>query len=187
MIRRCLLLIVVLLIGCAKKPPAVVDAEAPVKVSTDFNRLKSVLAGIRPGEVQLYEGLPSNFWEPDLRERELKQKQTTRIHGQPVYIAVLELTPSDSDQLTKILVAKESYGAYSGVKPCGDFQPDFALEWKSNGGITHALISLECGEVQLFGPSSDLLCDLAPAVTEKLKQQLTPRRKQRPAPAATGS
>lgn len=177
----------VLLAGCSKKPAPVILVETPAKVSTDFNRLKLVLAGIRSGEMELYEGLPSNFWEPEVRERELRQKETLRFHGYPVYAQPLEVAKSDGHQMTALLAAKESYKPYSTEKSCGEFQPDYAVVWKQGSEATQALVSLECGEVQIFGSGSDLHCDLSPAAAEKLKQMLSSHRKHRPAPTTTGS
>lgn len=187
MVRRTLLLIAILLTCCSKKSAPAVVVETPARASTDFNRLKSVLAGIRPGEVELYEGLPSNFWEPELRERELRQKETQRFHGHPVYAQTLEVAKSDCDQLTALLAAKESYKPYSTEKSCGEFQPDYVVVWKQGSEATQAIVSLECGEVQIFGSGSDLHCDLSPAAAERLKQMLSSHHKHRPAPTTTGS
>ena len=56
-----------------------------------------------------------------------------------------------------------------------------SFEWKLNGRLSHALISLECSEAKLYGPSSELHCDLKPEVTEQLKQLLKSYQNKRPA------
>lgn len=169
-----------LCLGCSQAPQA--EVERPEIASTDFDRLKSVLVGIQPGEVTLFEGLPSAFWEPELRERERKQKQTRHVHGYALYEEPSVLLAADAEPLTALLAAQSSFGPYSVPKRCGEFSPEFCLQWQGDGGMTDMLISLECGEVKIFGPAGDLHCDLSPEAVAKLKESLVPRRKTGPEP-----
>src|SRR5437763_252120 len=76
--------------GCSRPPSAPVDP--PRRLSTDLGRLPPLLQGIhKSGEVVLHEGLPSEFWEPQLREQEVDRKQTIRLHGYPFYAERLAL------------------------------------------------------------------------------------------------
>ena len=90
--------------GCTQAPNVDVEYEPPKQISTDFGRLPAVLEGIRKsGEVVLHEGLPSEFWEPQLREQEMSRKKTIRLHGYPFYDERLALggrTPSDSPRFS---------------------------------------------------------------------------------------
>ena len=96
MIRRTFLLAALSCLGCTQAAEVVEDDPPPPAVSTDFARLSDVLAGIqKTGQVVLYEGLPSEFWEPQLREQELNRKETLDVHGHPVYDE--QLTPSAAD------------------------------------------------------------------------------------------
>ena len=175
-----LVLAIALCAGCGPRS-VVPDEPPPPAIATSFERLPELLAGIQGGEVSLYEGLPDAFWEPDLRAKHLKQKKTIRLHGYPFYEERPTLKDADSRQLTATLSAPSSFSGYSGLKSAGEYNPDYCISWKSSGGETQALVSLECAEVKLYGPKSELHCDLTPQAAEQLKQLLQPYRKNRPA------
>jgi hypothetical protein len=185
--RRWLMCAAALLAGCTGATDVEVGQEPPRPVSTDFGRLPSVLEGIRKsGEVVLHEGLPSEFWEPQLREREVGRKKTTRLHGHPFYDERPALRAADAERLTALFSAKGSFRRYRGPKGCGGYHPDYCVEWKAGDGATRALISLECGEVKIFGPRSELHCDLSPEAGQRLEQWLGPYQKNRPAATSSG-
>lgn len=181
--RGWLMLVAVLLAGCGRGATIDVDDEPPPSTDTSFERLPALLTGITSaGEVLLYEGLPSEFWEPELRQQEFAQKETIKLHGHPVYEELLPVQEKDSSRLTALFSAKESFAKYRSQKTCGGFQTEFAVEWKTGGATTLALICLECGEVKLFGPEGELYCDLKPEVVLELKELLHPYQVQNPAP-----
>ena len=61
--------ILILSIGCSSDPKVEPESVAPQPASRDFTRLTAVLAGLqRPADIQLCEGLPGEFWEPELRD-----------------------------------------------------------------------------------------------------------------------
>jgi hypothetical protein len=182
MSRRSLLLMVMLCLGCRDATEIVVE-EPPPAVSTDFARLQEVLAGVqKAGQVLLYEGLPSEFWEPQLRAQELAQKETLDVHGYPVYEEQLTLSDTDAEQLTSLFSARESYLPFDKVsrKKCGGFTAEYCAEWTTGETKTQLLICLECGEVMLFGPQSELHCNLSPDAAQRLKQLLSPYQKNPP-------
>jgi hypothetical protein len=183
---RWLVFAVVLLAGCGQEPPVEARYEPPARTDTRFERLPLVLQGIqKTGDVSLYEGLPSEFWEPELRAQERKQKKTIDLHGYPFYEEQLVLQGKDAEQLSILLSAKTSFQRYRGSKPCGGYQPDYCLQWKSNSTVTYVLISLECGEVKIFGPKGELYCDLSSGADRTLEQLLGSYRKNRPATVST--
>src|SRR4029079_16683380 len=97
----------------AQEPRVEGEHEVPGQVSTDFGRLPSVIEGIRKsGDVVLYEGLPSEFWEPLLREQEEKRKKTIRLHGYTFYDERLALGESDAERFTAMFSAKGSFKRY---------------------------------------------------------------------------
>jgi hypothetical protein len=150
-------------------------------VSTDFRQLRSVLEGLRnPGEIAIYAGLPSEFWEPQLREVEASRNRTVRLQGYLFYDDRLELNGEVVERLTSLLTAERSFQRRRAAKKCGGYNPDYCIEWKSNGATTHILICLECGEVKLFGPRAELYCDLNPEAGETLGQWLKPYQKAPP-------
>lgn len=178
---RWLMLVCTLFVGCAQGPIVDVEYEPPPPTDTNFDRLPEVLTGISSaGEILLYEGLPSEFWEPQLRERELAQKETIKLHGYSVYEEPQEFSGADAGRVTKLLSANDSFARYRSGKSCGGFQPEFAIEWKTGEAVTKVLICLDCGEVKLFGPKAELHCDLSPQVVKQLKDVLSPYRKNSP-------
>ena len=134
----------------------------------------------------LYEGLPSEFWEPQLREQELNRKKTIRLHGYHSMTTGSHSRRADAEQFTALFSAKGSFKRYRGQKACGGYHPDYCVEWKPGEATTRALICMECGEVKFFGPRSELHCDLIPEAGEKLAQWLAPYRKNRPAAESPG-
>jgi hypothetical protein len=180
MLRRSPWLVAVLCLvqglGCREAPEVVIDEKPLPAVSTDFARLPDILAGIRnTDEVRLYQGLPSEFWEPQLRSQELAQKETLDVHGHPVYEEQLAPADEDAERLTAILAATESYQSFDirNRKKCGGFTAEFCVEWATGKAATQILICLECGEAMLFAANSELHCQLSPEAAQRLRQVLT--------------
>jgi hypothetical protein len=174
--RHSLLLFTVLCLGC-NSAAEVADETTPPAVNTDFARLPEILAGVqKTGSVVVYAGLPSQFWEPQLRNQELLQKETLDVHGHPVYDEPQDPSSADSEQLTSLFSTKDSYQPLSPAKgkKCGGFTAEYCVEWTNGDKTTQVLICLECGEAMLFGPQSELYCNLSPEITQRLKQLLTP-------------
>lgn len=180
-LRRWLMLAVLCFVGCANDVPVAVDVTPPAPIEKNFDRLPGILAGLpKSGAPQLFEGLPSVFWEPHLFEQELAKKKTVRHHGYPFYEEPLVNTGSDTEQLTALFTARTSFAKFTDGKKGGGFHADFCLEWKSGDATTRAIVSLEDGEVKLFGPKSELHCDISPEAIQKLRELLSPARKNRP-------
>lgn len=180
-LRRWLMLAALCLGGCAKEAPVAIDVTPPAPIAKNFDRLPEVLAGLpKSGAPQLFEGLPSVFWEPQLFEQELAKKKTVRHHGYPFYEEPLAHAGPDAEQLTALFAARTSFAKYTDGKKGGGFHADFCLVWTSGDATTRAIVSLEDGEVKLHGPKSELHCDFSPEAVQKLRQLLSSVRKNRP-------
>jgi hypothetical protein len=185
--RRRFLLAAALFAGCASEADRGVPPEPPKAISADFGRLSLILDEIRESrDVVLFEGLPSEFWEPQLLEQELKRKKTIRLHGYPFYEEPVALQGSEAERFTALLSDKSSFKRHRGPNRCGGYQPDFCVEWKNRDVPTRALICMECGEVKVFGPRSEVHCDLDLKAEQRLEEWLRPYRKNRPAAEAKG-
>ncbi len=179
--RRWFLGAAILLAGCSQPVNPIPQSGPPREVSTDFSRLRTVLEGLRkPGEIAIYAGLPSEFWEPQLREEEASRNRTVRLQGYLFYDDRLELKGEVVERLTSLLTAERSFQRRRAAKKCGGYDPDYCIEWKSNGSTTYILICLECGEVKLLGPRAELYCDLSPETGQNLDQWLKPYQKRPP-------
>jgi hypothetical protein len=181
MSRHWLILAASLFAGCSQASRVEVEYEQPQKTDANFANLSLVLAGIpKSGEMILHEGLPSEFWEPELRERELHQKETIKLHGYPFYQEPIALKGTDVVQLTALLSSKKSFKCYDGNKRCSGYDPEYCVEWKAGEAVTQALICLDCKEIKLFGPKSELHCDLSNEAAQGLMPLLGPYQKNRP-------
>ena len=76
-----------------------------------------------------------------------------KLHGYPFYEQPLSLTSDDSAKLTALFSAPGIFQRFQSRKKCGGFDPDFCLEWKTDAATTR-VISLECEEATLFGPTA---------------------------------
>ena len=180
-LRRLFVLTALWLVGCGQDVKVAVDLTPPPPIETNFDRLPTVLAGIpKAGVALLYEGLPSDFWEPLLLEQELARKKTIRLHGYPFYDELLEWQGTDGEQITALFSARTSFAKYSDGKKGGGFHANYCLEWKTGEGTTHAIICLESGEVKMYGSKSKLHCDLSQEAAQKLRQLLSRYRKNFP-------
>jgi hypothetical protein len=148
------------LIGCSSAAPQYAEPPPPKHPNSKFEKLSLAIKGISGNEVTLLEGLPSQFWEPQLREKELKERATIDVQGHPLYEEPLALSAGDRDKLTAICSASKSYQQYrSNKQNCNEFHVDYCIEWKTAEGTTQLLVCLECGEVEVHGPSVKLYCD----------------------------
>ncbi len=186
MSRHWLILAASLFAGCSQAPRVEVEYEQPQKTDANFANLPLVLAGIpKTRDMILHEGLPSEFWEPELRERELIQKETIKLHGYPFYDEPIALSGTDAEQLTALLSSKKSFKRYNDNKGCSGYYPEYCVEWKAGEAVTQALICLECREIKMFGPNCELHCDLSNEAEQRLTHLLSPYQKYRPTTTAT--
>jgi len=128
----------------------------------------------------LYEGLPHPHYETASLYAEQKAKPTIQIHGSLFYRATLELNPKDELHLKTLLGGTRAFTRWTGDKKCGGFHADYAVEWTADGQIHHCLICFGCGEVEIFGPTSETRYDIAADTRVRLKNLLKPYRKNRP-------
>src|SRR5262245_47272654 len=114
---------IALLAGCTAPPDVTIEEEPPPAINTSFDRLADVLSGIvGGGDLVLYEGLPSEFWESHLRQKALQEEETILLHGYAVYDGARQLPTEDAGSLTALLSTKESFATYRAGKACGGFQ-----------------------------------------------------------------
>jgi hypothetical protein len=186
MSRRWLILAASLFAGCSPASRVEVEYEQPQKTDANFANLDRVLAGIpKSGDTLLHEGLPSEFWEPELRERELNQKAILKLHGCAFYAEPIALDGTDAERLTALFSSKKSFRRYDGKKSCSGYYPEYCVEWKAGEAVTQALICLECREIKIFGPPGELHCDLSIEAEQGLSQLLSQYQKNRPTTKAT--
>ena len=64
----------------------------------------------------LYEGLPSEFWEPELREQELNQAKTIKLHGYPFYEEPIALKGTDAEPIDALFSSGNRSNATTGKR-----------------------------------------------------------------------
>jgi hypothetical protein len=176
--RRRLVLPLALIAGCSQASHIEVPYEPPIKTDTSFANLPLILAAIpRSADVRLYRGLPSEFWEPELRAQELNRSKTIRLHGYPFYDEPIPIQEADAGRLTTLLSSEATFRRHDGKKRCGGYSPEYGVEWKAGADSTRALICLECLEVKLFDAKHELYCDLNPEVRQSLESSLSRYRR----------
>ena len=170
---RWLVLSLALLAGCSKASHIEVPYEPPIKTDTSFANLPRILAAIpKSRSMRLYRGLPSEFWEPELRAQELSRAKTIRLHGYPFYEESIPIPEADAGRLTALLSSRATFRRRDGKKRCSGYSPEYGVEWKAGEDDIRALICLECAEVKIFVPKCELYCDLNPAAKQSLESSL---------------
>ena len=145
-----------------------------------------LVSGIgRASNLTAYEGLPHQYFEKRLLEKELKAKASITFHGFPFYKAPIDLQPDDASWLTAHCSAATFYGTYGGAKMCGGFHPDWCLQWNGEAGTYRLLICFGCHEARLYGPKREVWSDLNEDLLADLVEVMKPYRTNRPQPIET--
>jgi hypothetical protein len=170
----------------AAAPPAPLELPKHWLEDTQANfdkTIKPLVTGIAASsESSLYEGLPHHFWEEQLLQSELKTKKTVRIHAFPFYAERIHPKKEDAKKLVAICATTTSFTRYTGMKACGGFHPDWAIQCKVRGDVYLVLICFGCKEARLYGPKLVLYTDLHKMALKKLSALLQQYQKNRPAP-----
>jgi hypothetical protein len=134
--------------------------------------IKPLVEGImKAGPPALYEGLPHQRFERKLLERELTDKETVKLHGFPFYAEAIPPKAEHVKELTAIFSKAGTFSPYA-MHWCGEFHPDWCLEWKSGGEVNRALVCFGCDEAMLFGPRRQLRVNITEATKADLKRRL---------------
>ena len=91
-----------------------------------------------------------------------------------------KLKEEDKKKLTTLFIDEKSVKKFSGPKRCGGFHPDFCVEWHVGKDVYRAHICFGCHEMMVYGPKSDLYCDIAEPAYKELDALLKTYRKNRP-------
>src|SRR5262249_45595205 len=98
-------------------------------------------------KVVLYEGLPHQQGERNLRKKELREKEVVWLHGHPYYAETPALKAADVEALTALVSRRESFHAWGGMKWCGGYHPDYLIEWSMGKETYQMAVCLGCHEV----------------------------------------
>jgi hypothetical protein len=172
--RLVLSLSLALLAGCSQAPrPEIPYEPPPPPTDTNLANLPRILAAIpKSGGMRLYRGLPSEFWEPELRTQELGRAKTVRLHGYAFYEESIPIPEADAGRLTALLSFRGTFLRHAGKKRCSGYSPEYGVEWKAGEDGIRALVCLECAEVKMFALGNAVYCDLSPGAEQSLESSL---------------
>jgi hypothetical protein len=156
------------------------NADGLPEPSKNFDDLKPLAATIaKADKVILHEGLPHPSEDKSF-ENEKKTKKTFDIGGWLFYAEPLAPKDEDVKKLTELLKAETTFAAFGGVKKCGGFHPDYAVEWQVGKDRYYALICFGCHEAKVYGPEKAAYVDIHKDGYDSLTRLLKPYRKNRP-------
>jgi len=159
---------------------AITACSPPTTNEARFQQNKWLFPTIRDADqIVIYEGLPDKF-ERDIFETERRAKSTVDLHGFPFYELSIEVNKVDRSGLVLLLGDEASYAPLPTLaKACGEFHPDYCIQWSVGDQVYRCLVCFGCGEVKAFGTGKALHCDLA--ARDQFKRLLRQYWKSRPA------
>lgn len=152
----------------------------------DMAYLETFVAGAESAErLVVYEGLPNKSWGGGLYRAELERTDLIEVKNYHFYAAPLVINADDMVALNALLKRDPLFVEWGGMKLCGGYHPDFALEWRDGDKSYFALICLTCHEVKMYGPDGRLYADIADETYVVIKTILGKYRVNRPVPPET--
>ena len=133
-----------------------------------------------PASLTLYEGLPHQYHEPEIRQREIDTKRVVVIHGESFYEKPIKVGDDDIEPLRQISSLSSGYKSIQGFKMCGGFHADYCLKWISGTSISYVLICFGCGEIKFCDEKQTLISDLKQDTGNRFGDILRKYREQRP-------
>ena len=117
--------------------------------------------------VFIYEGLPHQGFESELFKREKQRKDIIIIGGYPFYTPKNHESMIGEAALKDIIAKTNNYTQCEGIKLCGGFHPDYAIEWANGDKNYYILFCYSCGEVLVVDDNKTYIYDFK--FTEELK------------------
>ena len=112
----------------------------------------------RADNILVYEGLPHDTWERNLRKIEMKNNKTTKVSGYPFYDTPQQLRAQDLKELHRLLTGATGLQPYTGPKMGGGFNPDYALQFTNGKDSCTLLLCFTEGDAILTHGKSTVYC-----------------------------
>ena len=136
-------------------------AAAGVWIFHRWRREASALSAVvRADAFRVYEGLPHPLFEQELLKSERRSKKTVELEGFPFYAPPLAPDDAVVESLRRRISGLRLRDRPMGLKKCGGFHPDSALEWDVGADQYLLLLCLRCSEAKLYGPGFEVYRDL---------------------------
>jgi hypothetical protein len=164
------------------------ELEGPQGENIDISVLQDLIRQIRfRSSTTLFEGLPHQHFEKQLKIEELRSKDTIKILGFPFYSGERSVPEDLAENLVNLLAEEDAIVPWRGYKLCGGFHPDYALRFNlANGASCDALICFGCDEIKIVSGDIMLHADLASDGVDKLEAMLGRFAKHRPKKSTSG-
>lgn len=155
----------------------VADASSGGPNSDNLYYADVVRAATKYDEVIVWEGLPRDF-EPSSHSEKLGV-DFFRIGDQVFYTQPLTFKDEEKTAVSDaILKHIENFKLWSGVKLCGGFHADFALEWRYKGAtLAQALLCFSCHEARFVVGDRVELVDQSDEGFKNFRALLLPHRR----------
>ena len=137
--------------------------------------------------LEVLEGLPHQYWEPEIRAVEAAKPDIVDIAGELFYPKPLDVSIEQKNQLTEkflqeTLLTVPDSNAPVFPKGCGGFHADYALRWTKNGSaVAAALVCFGCEEILLVSEKAKVSSNFTGEGKSYLPPALKPLRQSRPA------
>lgn len=137
--------------------------------------------------IVVYEGLPHQVSERAVREVERQTKKTFQVGDELLYERPLAVSDKDRQALDSLFHGGALYVKWTGMKLCGEFHADYAIEWrKKDARVGIALLCFGCREMIVLSSGRSSVVDLTSEGFEATRKILTKYRQERPQYAPLG-
>ncbi len=127
------------------------------------------------------EALPRILREEVLLKREIKLKETIKIHGFHFYSKAIRPSADHRDRIVAALTSPDGILEWGGMALCGGYHLDYVVKWKdAEGSECEVLICFGCHEIKLYGDDFQLYADLNQKTYDSLVDVLSEYEDQRP-------
>jgi hypothetical protein len=161
------------------KAPSLACGRIQITTFDDYRKFVREIA--TADSLTMYEGLPGDFGEPELRKAELAKNIHVEIDGHEFYRGGKSLDAQEAAEMTRLFSKEGVAVAYGGAKTCGGFHPDFMAEWTVVNEKYRAHVCFGCHEIMAIGPGIDTLTDISDSHFPVLEKALLRYRDKRPA------
>lgn len=169
--------------SCFLASQAFGDAPALMPALPNFAQLLS-----DADSTTVYEGLPHQTSESQARYVEMQKKKYFHVtdagknFDELFYEKALRVTEEDKAALNALFRTHSPCVDWTGMKLCGGFHADYAIEWKKGDArVAIALLCFGCHELAVIYGDGNRMTDLSKDGYESLRQILKKYRQERPA------
>lgn len=157
------------------------DSARPVSAvhTAVMAELTATIKGAR--QIAVFEGVPRDKQKELVAAEQARSQNGVALydarlieghHGQWFYPKGRAITPDVAADLLKSVL--DAAAPYRGLKLCGGFHADYALQWGGPTGLYEVQVCFGCGELRLITPEATLQADIPNGQAENLRKRFAP-------------